>query len=246
MSSLSSAQPSEAPAIVWRRIQAAATAAISLSLLSVLALSQELIPPVLVFGVLYLAVAAVVWRLVTSRWASIAGAVLVALGIAGNAPFLIEDISHPETWGSFAPAAVMLVGAVAAVGAAVMALRAAPVERARSFSMGALVLGAALVVATIGLSVATSSDTVEAGDVAVVADGAEFPETLEIAAGGAGIYLENKDLLRHTFVIEDQDVKVELPGGKTRRVEVDLPAGEYRFLCDVPGHERMEGTLTVR
>ena len=109
-----------------------------------------------------------------------------------------------------------------------------------------LVLGAALVVATLGLSFATSSDTAEAGDVTVVAEGAEFPETLEIAAGGAGIFLENKDLLRHTFVIEDQDVKVEMPGGKTRRVEVDLPAGEYRFICDVPGHERMEGTLTVR
>ncbi len=243
---MSAAQPIEAPAVTWRRIQSVATAAISLSLLSVLAISRELIPPVLVFGVLYLVVAAVVWRLATNRWASIAGAVLVVLGIAGNAPFLVEDISHPETWGSFAPAAVMLVGAVAAVGAAVMALRAAPAERARSFSMGAAVLGAALVVATIGLSVATSSDTAEAGDVTVVAEGAEFPETLEIAAGGAGILLENKDFLRHTFVIEDHDVKVELPGGKTRRIEVDLPAGEYRFICDVPGHERMEGTLTVR
>ena len=26
---------------------------------------------------------------------------------------------------------------------------------------------------------------------------------------------------------------------------VELAAGEYRFFCDVPGHERMEGVLTV-
>jgi len=222
------------------------TAAISLALLSVLALSRELIPPVLVFGALYAVVAAAVWRLAANKWVSVVGAVLVALGIAGNAPFLTEDLSHPDTWGSFAPAAVMLVGAVAAVGAAVMAWRAAPEEQARPFSMGASTLGVALVIATIGLSLASTSDSAEAGDVTVVAEKALFPETVELPAGGAGILLQNKDLLRHTFVIEGHDVKAEMPGGKDRRIEVNLPAGEYPFICDVPGHERMKGTLTVR
>ena len=44
-----------------------------------------------------------------------------------------------------------------------------------------------------------------------------------------------------------QDIKQELPGGTSRRIEVNLPAGTYRFFCDVPGHESiMEGVLTVR
>lgn len=236
---------SPASAVAWRNVQAAGTLAISLALLSVIALSQELIPPVLVFGVLYLVIAVAVWRLSQNRWVSIAGAVLVVLGLAGNAPFLMEDLAHPETWGSFAPAAIMVVGAVTAVGAAVMAYRNAPPEGTRSFSMGAAGLGVVLVLATVALSLTASSDSAEAGDVPVVSEGAEFPEAVEVASG-AWLHLENNDLFRHTFVVEGQDVKVEMPGGKDRRVQIDLPPGEYRFLCDVPGHERMEGTLTVR
>lgn len=232
-------------AVAWRNVQAVGTLAISLALLSVLALSQELIPPVLIFGALYLVVAGTVWRLSQNRWASIIGAVLVVLGIAGNAPFLMEDLAHPETWGSFGPAAIMVVGAVTAVGAAVMALRNAPAEGTRGFSMGAAGLGVLLVLATVVLSLTASSDSAEAGDVSVAAEGAEFPETVEVASG-TWLHLENNDLFRHTFVVEGQDVKVEMPGGKDRRVQIDLAPGEYRFICDVPGHERMEGTLTVR
>jgi len=177
-------------------VQVLATAVIGLAPVSVLALSGELIPPVLIFGVLYLVVAAVVWRFTGKRWVSVVGAVLAALGIAGNAPFLIEDLSHPDSWASFGPVAVMLVGAVAAVGAAVMGLLRAAESQARSFSMGAAALGAALVVATIGLSLASTSDSAEAGDVTLIAEKAEFPETFEIGAGGAGILLRNKNLLR--------------------------------------------------
>ena len=48
------------------------------------------------------------------------------------------------------------------------------------------------------------------------------------------------------FVIVDQDVKLELPADRDRRLEVELTAGTYEFLCDVPGHERMNGTIEVR
>ena len=56
---------------------------------------------------------------------------------------------------------------------------------------------------------------------------------------------QNKDVVRHTFVIEGQDVKQEMPGSTNRRLEINLPAGRYEFKCDVPGHERMEGILEV-
>lgn len=74
----------------------------------------------------------------------------------------------------------------------------------------------------------------------------EFPETLTATAGSVGFVVENKDASRHTFVIEGRDVKLEGPSSKTRRVEANLPSGTYKFLCDVPGHENMTGTLTVR
>lgn len=233
-------------AIAWRRVQAGATLVVSLSLLVVLLLARELIPPVLTFGVVFLVVAAVIWRWATNRWVSVVAAVLTVLAVIGNLPFLIEDLSHPETWGSFGPAALTVLAAVTAVGAAVMAFRVAPAEGTRRYAMGAGVLGVALVALTVGLSLAASSDTAAAGDVVVVAEGAEFPEAVQIASGGTWIFLENQDLFRHTFVIEGEDVKVEMPGGKNRRVEVNLPPGEYPFICDVPGHERMEGVLTVQ
>jgi hypothetical protein len=64
--------------------------------------------------------------------------------------------------------------------------------------------------------------------------------------GEVSLFIENRDRIRHTFVIEAQDVKQELPAARDRRLHLDLAAGEYTFICDVPGHERMEGTLVVR
>ena len=58
--------------------------------------------------------------------------------------------------------------------------------------------------------------------------------------------MTNRDQIRHTFVIEGTNVRLEVPASKERRVQVELAAGEYRFLCDVVGHERMEGVLTVQ
>ena len=71
-------------------------------------------------------------------------------------------------------------------------------------------------------------------------------EVLAASAGLIGFHVANRDQIRHTFVIEGTNVKLEVPASKERRVEVELAAGEYRFFCDVPGHERMEGVLTVR
>lgn len=37
--------------------------------------------------------------------------------------------------------------------------------------------------------------------------------------------------------IEETDVKIEIPGSTTHRLEIDLPTGEYRYHCDVVGHD---------
>ena len=80
----------------------------------------------------------------------------------------------------------------------------------------------------------------------VVAENGAFPEHLEAEAGRVAFFVENRDRIRHTFVIVERGVKQEMPAGRNRRVVTPLEEGEYRFICDVPGHERMEGTLVVR
>jgi plastocyanin len=102
----------------------------------------------------------------------------------------------------------------------------------------------------VGVSVVAAggveSDVHEPGDVVVEAVGALFPEQLQAPAGGAVLWVDNQDPIRHTFVIEGTDVHAELPGSSAVRVETDLAVGTYRFFCDVPGHERMEGELVVQ
>jgi nitrite reductase (NO-forming) len=62
------------------------------------------------------------------------------------------------------------------------------------------------------------------------------------------INLPNQGALPHAFEIPDQGIATdEVPGGGSTSVVVNLPPGEYRFICPVPGHESagMLGTLKV-
>lgn len=230
----------------WRMVEAACLLAVSLSLYAVMVLAGSIIPPLVIFGTLYLVLAVLLVRLIGNRWLAGVAAVLAVLGLAGNAPFLIEDLAHPESWGSFVPSAISVVAGLGAVFAAVASYRGASVDLVRPTGIAVAGLCAALVVVSLGLSASASSDEAQTGDVTVLAEAYEYPETLSASAGAIGFFVENKDLLRHTFVIDGHDVKVELPSGKSRRVEVELPAGTYAYLCDVPGHESMAGTLTVQ
>jgi nitrite reductase (NO-forming) len=63
------------------------------------------------------------------------------------------------------------------------------------------------------------------------------------------INLTNSGVLPHAFEVTDQDIASdEIAGGGTGSVTVNLPAGEYPFICPVPGHADagMVGILTVQ
>ena len=58
----------------------------------------------------------------------------------------------------------------------------------------------------------------------------------------------NEGSLEHDWVVPDEDVGTEIiGGGEEETVTVNLPAGEYEYICTVPGHEEagMVGTLIV-
>ena len=51
--------------------------------------------------------------------------------------------------------------------------------------------------------------------------------------------------IRHTFTIEELGVDLEVPAHKAGRIDIDAAPGIYQFVCSVPGHEAMTGTLII-
>ena len=75
------------------------------------------------------------------------------------------------------------------------------------------------------------------------------PDTFEIPANtDVTINLTNSGNLPHNFSIPTQNVSVDLAAGESTTFVLNLPAGEYDFDCDVPGHKDagMVGKLTVK
>jgi len=75
--------------------------------------------------------------------------------------------------------------------------------------------------------------------------------TYTVAAGDVKVAYVNNDTVRHTLVVVKDGMKVpnfKLDIAKKGALDVgtvNLAAGEYTLICDVPGHQNMKATLTV-
>jgi plastocyanin len=107
-------------------------------------------------------------------------------------------------------------------------------------------LAVVAIVVAVAASARVDAEPAQAGDVVVEVVGFHFPDVITVPAGGSALWVDNQDLIRHTLVVEGTGVHVELPASTSVRSEVDLAPGTYRYFCDVPGHEYMEGQLDVR
>ena len=78
------------------------------------------------------------------------------------------------------------------------------------------------------------------------------PKTIDATAGTVTFKVTNKGKSPHNFAVvsNGQEVKKtkNLVNGQADTLEVDLPAGTYQVICDIPGHKEagMVGTLTVK
>lgn len=227
----------------WRRAASIGAVAAAASLLALMALAGEVIPPVIVIATLFV-VLSVVLRRVAARWPVYVGIVFPLLAIGGNATFIIADVSHPESAAGFVPATAVLLSALFTAAASLLARTGATLA-VRPVAGATVTIG---LVALVGSAVATATlddDKRQDGDVAVLASNVEYPGELRVEAGDVGFFIENDDVIRHTFLIEGTGVDQEVPGSTARRVTADLGPGTYRYFCDVPGHEDMEGTIVV-
>ena len=101
----------------------------------------------------------------------------------------------------------------------------------------------------VATSVPAASPEAEAAAVTItMVDIAFEPKRVTIPADTpVTITLVNDGVLPHNLTIKEADVSVNVRGAQTGTVVVTLPAGEYRFLCGIPGHAEagMTGTLVV-
>ncbi|MDP8975962.1 MAG: cupredoxin domain-containing protein [Actinomycetota bacterium] len=238
--------PTDKDSSRWRSLLLVVAAVnIVVTLVIQLLLAGTVIPPLIVFLVLYAVGIALVRR------AGKAGPVMVGvvsvLFVLGNLPFVVQDLSYPSSFLVFSTTFAALVAAIVGVVAMVGFLRAWPSAAAGRLGVAAVVV----LVLGVGLSVLASlfvsNEGAEPGDLALKASNIEFdPRALQAKAGPLGVHVGNEDLSRHTFTIEALGVDLEVPAGKSRRVEFDARPGTYTFTCEVNGHEDMKGTLTVQ
>lgn len=208
-------------------------------------LAGHVIPPLATFGAVTVVLGGVtLWR--RPRWLLIVDALVAVLYLGGSVPFLAANLAHPESPGSFLAEVFILLAFLSVLTGVVLRLRGAGALARRRAVVGAV--GVAVVATVVSLVAAATVDAEarQDGDIAIASDRSVFPSEVEMSAGDAVLWLDNRDPFHHTFLIDDTDVRAVMPANSSVRVPVDLAPGSYRFWCDVPGHDSMEGVLHVR
>ena len=230
----------------WPRLVWLAPVALGATFLFVMVVVFREVDPFFGAIIVILFVAGYVGRRFPRRAGPITVLVILLLLFLLNLVSLIEDLAHPESALNFVvfgviPLTLLLTGIIASI--AVLTSRSDGAALVVYAAAIILVVGAVVgIIAALGLE----DDTAVAGDIQIVAEDVEFsPEALSAAGGSAGVLVDNKDPIRHTFTIEALNIDIELPANTARRVDVSAAPGIYEFRCTIPGHDNMKGTLTL-
>ena len=204
----------------------------------------ELFPPIALFGVLFLV--SILLSLLVETAARIYLLVISILGLATTLLFSGQDLMHPESLLGFVFALVPTLATVLGITASVGAMRRWSEASARRIGQAAVVVLVAGVSVSLVASASLTDDVALPGDASMTAIEVEFrPRAMSAPSGVVGILVDNEDPFRHTFTITELGVDVELPASTARRVEFHAAPGTYTYICAVPGHEDMRGTLVI-
>lgn len=230
----------------WSKLLRWATIAAIVDVVVINVVSGVVIPPLLVFGVVWIAS---LWWLGrgSTRNPSILLLVSFVAFIALSAPFTFPTLVVPASAGDFILNLLGLVAALVGIVAAVSLIRGRvdPVPAARSLAIGAAVVFGIASAFSLFSAVTYDSAEQQEGDVELVAKDIEFQQaTLEAEGGEISVFVENEDQTLHTFTIEELDVNLDVPASKSARVTFEAEPGEYEFFC-APHKEDMHGILTV-
>jgi plastocyanin len=208
-------------------------------------LAGHVIPPLAIFGAVTVVLGTVTLRR-RSRWLLIVDALVAVLYLVGSAPFMVANLTHPESPGSFLAEVFILLAFLSVPIGVVLRLRGAGALARRRAVVGAVAVAVVATVVSLAAAATVDAETRQDGDIAIASDRSVFPPEVEMPAGDAMLWLENRDPFHHTFLIDDADIRAVMPANSSVRIPVDLAPGSYRFWCDVPGHDSMEGVLYVR
>ena len=231
--------------IDWRILAVWTGIGTAVALLVFTAIIGAVIPPLIVFAVLY---GVGVW--LTRRGGkggTIMLAVLSVLFLGSNAPFIVPSLSVPASTVDFVMTGLLVVLALSNLVSAIAASRTYSTGARAGLAGRATVALMLLVVAVAVIGRLTyDSPPAQSGDVEIAAQDFEFSTNVIEADGGeVSVFIDNKDSALHTFTVEELDVDVAVPGGSTARVTFDATAGSYEFIC-IPHESDMKGTLEVR
>lgn len=200
-------------------------------------------PPILVVTVVFAALVPLLRP--GRRWV---GAVAVVLGLAaigGNWGPLVDELSHPSSALGFT---LTLIAASSGVllmvsGAGIITRWSGQAQTLLRAWAGLVAIGALF---AFGMASSISSIPMVDGDVEVVTKANEFrPDEIVVSAGQAAVWIDNRDVVRHTFTVPELAIDAEIVGRKSQRIEIDAAPGQYVVFCTVPGHENMVATLVV-
>ena len=146
-----------------------------------------------------------------------AGPITVLVGmtllILLNIQFVVDDVSHPEAFVNFAAFGVApLVFALVGIISSIAVLRSMSDAGASRFAYGAAGVVVLAVVVSGAITLGLENDAAAAGDIRIVAEDVEFTPSSASGSGTVGVFIENKDPIRHTFTIEALDIEVSIPG----------------------------------
>jgi plastocyanin len=207
----------------------------------------SIIPPLIVFAVLWLVGAFLLSR--SSRAAAILLLITFLLFLGLSAPFVVPTLAVPASAGDFILNAASLIAAIVGIVAAIAVLRRRDAVASSAPRMvgiaGLAILLFAFVVGIVAL-VTYKDAAPQAGDLELVAEDFEFSErALQAAGGDVSVFVENKDSTLHTFTIDELDIDLDVPAGASARVSFDAEPGTYEFYC-VPHEGDMNGDLEVQ
>ena len=243
------------PLTALHQVQLAALAGIVLACIYLQAfLVGVMLPPAVLFGVITVAVMAIVatgWR-----WAPLLGAVWSILLLAANTDVLVYYISHPQMPHEFVfhliLVALCVVGAVGGIAAVREGAARKPAPGWLPLflaAIGLLVVGATVAALLPRSAIAAGASPEAIAGLPVLKAGNLAFDRAEIRVRAGEIValrLENTDIGVHAFDIDELGVHVPIGGG-TSSFAYFRPAtpGTYSFYCGVPHHEAMRGTLVV-
>ena len=229
-----------------------------LSLISFIHGTADQVAFFVIFPVLALVVAGLTWWFGTWALALAAAFSAVSLGMYG--PLLAYPLGHPSSAFDFVLSLMVAVGMLLGLVAGTIGFMqqrrgvaratATRAER-KAFATAAAVLVGLGIFSGILAFAAGTTVSVEARAGAIEIDMRNIlfePDRLEIQSGeSVRLLVKNSDFTLHTFTLESLEIDKEVMPRSELVIEIaTVSPGNYQYICAVPSHEDMTGTLVVK